>query len=217
MVKVDNFKLIESLLFDKLDASGNDDNVIVGRIIRRKKENPDYPSEYIVKRYTFRSKEIFIERQDEIKKLCHMFNARFYISVNIKSTKDIAYDISVKVPHLIRSEQYYFFRRIFDDTADANVGVKGYRLWVFDIDERSYITPVIEYMTENYTGHLNGIVPTINGIHLLVDPHDTRYLNNTMIEVDGVSLKLKDMIDIKKNALTLAYYSDEEVVQSSTE
>jgi hypothetical protein len=213
MIKVDNFKLIESLLFDRLDERDDKDSVIFGRIIRRRKENPGEQSgEYIVKRYTFTSKKTFILRQQEIKDLCHLFNARFYITTNVKSIKNIAQDISERVPKLIRSEQYYFFKRIFDNTGDANKGIKDYRLWVFDIDDKEYADPIIKYMMDNQFGRLYGIVPTINGTHLLVEPHDTRYIYNNEvndISADGDgSLRLKDMFDIKKNALTLIYYND---------
>ena len=216
MAKINNFALVEGLLFNKLDTNvtTNSDKIIVGRIIRRKKENPDEKSEYIVKRYTFANKEDFIKYQDEIKKLCAMYNARFYIGVSIKSMKDIAFDISEKVPTLIKHEQYYFFRRIFDDTADANVGVKEHRLWVFDVDNKDHVNPLLEYFIRNglLTPYFAGMVPTINGAHILMRPHDTRYIHDNkrnMLTEDG-SLRLTDVVDVKKNALTLVYYNDEE-------
>jgi len=218
MSKVDNFKLVESLLFDKLDTNvtTNSDKIIVGRIIRRKKENPEEKSEYIVKRYTFANKEDFVKYQDEIKKLCAMYNARFYVATSIKSMRDIAFDISEKVPNLIRHEQYYFFRRIFDDTADANLGIKEHKLWVFDVDDKSHVTPVLEYLVKSglMLTHFAGMVPTINGSHILMKPHDIRYIHDNKVNAlseDG-SLRLCDVVDVKKNALTLVYYSDEETL-----
>lgn len=218
MIKVDNFKLIEDLLCKNLDNTNittNSDKVLLGRIIRRKKENPEDPrQEYIVKRYTFANVERFKEVQDEIKQLCHMFNARFYVSTNIKSMKDIAFDVSERVPTLIRNEQYYFFRRIFDDVADANHGIKGHRLWIFDIDDKSHVNIVLDYLIQNgmLAQHFAGMIPTINGAHILMRPHDIRYIDNkSTVEFNGEVLKIKDIIDIKKNALTVAYYSDEKI------
>lgn len=212
MVKVDNFKLIECILFDNLPAD-NTENVLVGRIIRRRKENPEDPTgDYIVKRYTFMSKEKFVEAQEEIIKLCHLFNARFYISTNLKSLKDIALDISEKVPSLIRKEQFHFFKRLFDDSADANQGIRASQLWVFDIDDKSYVDPVVRYLVAHYPDKLCGIVNTVHGAHILMKPHDTKYIYDThenCVSADG-SLRLSDMIDVKKNSLTLVYYSDEQ-------
>lgn len=214
MAKVDNFKLIEGLLFDSLDSNvtTNSDKILTGRIIRRKKENPDKPSEYIVKRYTFASKEKFIEYQDEIKDLCHMYNARFYISTNVKSMKDIAFDISERVPNLIRNEQYFFFRRIFDDSADANKGIKKYRLFVFDIDNKDVIDEVISHLInlKKFIGNSMGVVHTLNGAHLLMTPHDTRYLHDDKVNLLPGGLRLNEVIDLKQNALTLVYYNKED-------
>ena len=38
--------------------------------------------------------------------------------------KEITFEIAETIPGLIRKEQYYFIRRIFDNTADANKGCK---------------------------------------------------------------------------------------------
>jgi len=211
-MRVDNFKIIEDLFFSKL-LKNNDDYVIMGRIIRRRKENPSDPTgDYIVKRYSFLNVEDFIERQEEIKKLCHLFNARFYVSTCIKSLKDIAFDISERVPTIIRNKQFYFFRRIFDDTADANVGVHEHRVWVFDIDDKKYVDFIIEYMRKNYADVMLGIIPTLNGVHLIVKPFDVRLIEkmkNVYVSEDN-SITLRDLIDVKKNSLTVAYYSNEE-------
>jgi hypothetical protein len=214
-MKVNNFRLIERLLFrnlDNSDVSTNTDKILLGRIIRRRKENPDDSKpEYIVKRYSFANLQSFLDREEEIKTLCHMFNARFYISVSIKSMRDIAYDISEEVPKFIRHEQYYFFRRIFDDMADKNRGVKEHRLWIFDIDNTDHVNPVIEklFSLGVFVQNSQGMIPTLNGAHLLMKPHDIRYMNDseTISSLGGV--KLKDIVDIKRNALTLVYYSDE--------
>lgn len=217
MAKVDNFKLVESLFYGQLQTKIKTDSdlVILGRIIRRKKENPDKKSEYIVKRYTFVNLEQFIESQGEIKELCRMYNARFYLSVNIKSMKEIAYDISERVPNLIRNEQFYFFRRIFDDVADANLGVKGTRLWVFDVDDVEHINVVITHLVSAGTFNLHsaGVIHTLNGAHLLMRPHDIRYMDAIITDIPGLSglpLKLSDIVDIKKNAMTLVYYDGED-------
>jgi len=52
-MKVDNFKLIEEILFKGFpeEVSNKSDMVVLGRIIRRRKENPeDERGDYIVKR-----------------------------------------------------------------------------------------------------------------------------------------------------------------------
>jgi hypothetical protein len=213
-MEVNNFEKIERIIFDKLDKEikTDTDNVVLGRIIRRRKENPDDPrGEYIVKRYSFATKEKFIEAQDEIKELCRIFNARFYGAVNIKSMKEIAYDIAETLPGILRKEQYYYVRRIFDNTADANKGVKEYRLWIFDIDNKDHLGPILRYMFDNkLTEHVVDVIPTLNGSHLLVKPHDTRYITKAEVDVDGETFLLKDIVDIKKNAMTVAYYFDNE-------
>jgi len=213
-MEINNFKQIETILFDKLDdkITTQTDNVVLGRIIRRRKENPEDPrGEYIVKRYSFATKERFLETQEEIKNLCHMFNARFYIAVNIKSMKEIAFDIAETIPGLLRKEQFYFVRRIFDNTADANKGIKEHRMWIFDIDNKDHVGPVVRYLFDNnLAGNVIDVIPTINGSHLLVKPHDTRYMLKAEVMVNDETLVLNNIVDIKKNAMTLAYYKDGE-------
>lgn len=213
-MEVNNFKLIETLLFDKLDKeiTTKTDYVILGRIIRRRKENPEDPrGEYIVKRYSFATKDRFLESIDEIKELCHVFNARFYIEVNIKSMKEITFEIAETIPGLIRKEQYYFIRRIFDNTADANKGVKEHRLWIFDIDDKAHLGPVLRYLSDNKLSvFIAGVFPTINGAHVLLNPHDIRYMDMAEINVGEETLTLKQIADVKKNAMTLIYYKNKE-------
>jgi hypothetical protein len=213
-MKIDNFKKIESILFDKMNKTitTDTDEVVVGRIIRRRKDNPgDSRGEYIVKRYSFSTKEKFIEAQDEIKHLCRFFNARFYVSVNIKSMKEIAFDIAEILPGLLRKNQYYFVRRIFDNTADANKGMKEHRLWIFDIDDKNHTDTILKYLSDNNLKKwVVDVIPTINGSHILVKPHDTRYMTQAKIVVGEETLLLSKIVDVKKNALTLAYYEGTE-------
>lgn len=213
-MEVNNFKMIETLLFDKLDEqiTTKTDYVVLGRIIRRRKENPDDPrGEYIVKRYSFATKDKFLKVIHEIKELCHVFNARFYVEVNIKSMKDIAFDVAETLPRLIRKEQYYFIRRIFDNTADANKGVRGLRLWIFDIDNKTHLGPVLKYLSDNKLAeNVVEVFPTINGAHILLKPHDLRYMDTAEINLGEETLALKKIADIKKNAMTLVYYKSKE-------
>jgi len=213
-MKIDNFELLESLLFDNLDkkTSPKTDKVVLGRIIRRRKENPgDSRPDFIVKRYTFSTKERFLERKEEIKKLCELFNARFYVAITIKSMKSIAFDMAEALPKMLRLEQYYYTRRMFDNIGDANKGLKEYRLWIYDIDNKDHEKPIIEYLINNgdFANYVKAIVPTINGVHILVKPHDIRNIQKDKILVNGEELNIYDIIDIKKNAMTLCYYSDE--------
>ena len=213
-MEVNNFDRIEKVLCSKLDSDVTTvtDKVLLGRIIRRRKENPDDPrGEYIVKRYSFATKEKFVEAQEEIKNLCRMFNARFYLNVNIKSMKEIAFDIAEIIPGLLRKEQYYFVRRIFDNTADANKGLRDHRMWIFDIDNKEHLGPVVKYLVDMGTADkLVDIIPTINGAHILIEPHDVRYMTKAEVKVGEDAFILKDIVDVKKNAMTLVYYDSQE-------
>lgn len=211
---VDNFKEIREYLFKLLESYKEDndteDIILPGRIIRRKKENPYKESEYIVKRYYFKNEQQLIDAEEEIKELCKMYNARFYLSVNFKSIKDVAYDISIETPKLIRSGQYWKFKRIFDSTVDSNKGVKELRRWIFDIDDPYYFDDIILFLHNNKGNeHVDTVFKTLNGYHIIVKPHDTRYIDKGSKNTDDANLILpKNIIDVKKNAMTLVYYSE---------
>lgn len=209
-MKVNNFSLINSLLFTLLDDENirdrakdkfsYNDKVLFGSVMRRSKENPEKPT-YIVKRYMFKSSQEFLEREEEIKSLCHLFNARFYISTTVKSLKSIAFDMSIEIPRIIKEESYPFVRRMFDSVADSNKGVRtSYRYWIVDIDDMSHSKEVLKHLIDNAGSFVGGIVPTVSGIHILVEPHDMTYLYDS---------PLKEFADVKKNNMTLVYYSDE--------
>lgn len=217
--KVDNFDQITEAFFENLDELNKKENlhdkdkVIFGKIIRRERENPDKPN-YIVKRYMFKSKKEFLELRDEIKEMCHFFNARFYISTNIKSLKSIAGMMAVEMTKAFVNEEYAFARRLYDSVSDRSAGLREYQNWIIDIDsnDQEIVDKVIDIVNENEKAMLhkpkgNGkviqhIVKTLNGTHLLVRPHDIKYLN-----LDRNQANIDLTLDVKKNAVTLVYYN----------
>ena len=122
--------------------------------------------------------------------------------------KDIAQDIAEEVPSLIRREQYFYFRRIFDNTADRNKGIKDSRMWIFDVDDQEHVELLMKYLIDNgmQGDPWCGIIPTLNGAHFLMKPHDVRYMSKTNVTDE---LTLKDIADVKKSALTVCYFNDE--------
>jgi len=85
--------------------------------------------------------------------------------------KDIAQDIAEEVPSLIRREQYFYFRRIFDNTADRNKGIKDSRMWIFDVDDQEHVELLMKYLIDNgmQGDPWCGIIPTLNGAHFLMN------------------------------------------------
>ena len=58
----------------------------------------------------------------------------------------------------------------------------------------------------NYLFFIAGVFPTINGAHVLLNPHDIRYMDTAEINIGEETLTLKQIADVKKNAMTLIYY-----------
>lgn len=217
MKVINNFEIIENVIFKHLPEKRHGltpqelDKVVFGRIIRRKKENPDKPDGYIVKRYMFKTLEQFRDTQEEIKELCKVFNARFYVSTNIKSLEEITFDMVEEIPIILRRKQYHLTRRLFESAADINRGIKESRLWILDIDDIKQNSQEFDELVEELLEHLDGnnieaVIETVNGYHVLIKPQNLMWLDKDE--------ELSRKIELKRNALTLAYYEPRETQET---
>lgn len=198
---VDNFEKLADIIFSPLSELNKDnrDHIIAGQVIRRSKDGGG--KDFVVRRYKFDSKEVFLMRKEEIVNLCEAFEARFYISVNIKSQKSIAFDMSIQMPLLIRNETYHLAQHLYDSVVGSNTGIREYQNWILDLDdinEEEFDEWFKEAHVKYLFGKVRGSSKTFGGYHVFVKPFDIREFSKD---------ELNKGLEVKKNALTLVYYN----------
>lgn len=214
---VDNFKKFKELFFSVLDMNNTGkvkDYFIKGIIIKRKKDNPDEKRDVFISTYYFTSSSQFEDRMEEIKTICDALNARFYVNPTIKSFKNVAFDMSEKVPVKIRHGSFSGMKTLFDSTVDENTG--AFRTWILDLDTTPVINlddinDMIARFKEANADIYLGEVSTVTGKHVFVRPHN--YLDKKTFEfftkIDmreelGYYVEV-NCVELKKNHSTVVY------------
>lgn len=204
---VNNFDLINNFLRFEEDGS----QFYFLQIIRRKKENPDTKSSYVIKSFYIRSNDHLNNLKEEIVLLCKTFNARAYINLNVKSYKKINYQLIKKLAdNLTFGSEHGVVSAL--DSVCGETGSDGDKYWLIDVDTKDYDTLAL-YIKEiskchsNYpipeTNVYDNIVlevPTLNGYHLITRPFNIKQLEPFLCTLMPV--------DIHKNNPTILYYEN---------
>lgn len=200
-MEVNNFKLIESLL----DFSSADDFYFL-QILKRKKENPEVPSNHnnnkrSIRTYYVTSLEHFKSIETEVKAICLATNSRAYIHPTKRSFKKTGKLCAIQVMERVFNEEYSHIYKTFNTACGYIESRCGDKLWIVDIDnkDRKVLNDYCN-LIEDY--NILEIVPTLNGFHLITKPFkiDTFLQECTMNSLENP--------DIQKNNPTLLYYSD---------
>jgi hypothetical protein len=171
---VDNIDLIKGLI----NFESPDDFYYL-QIIQRKKENPHLGSNsQVIKNYYISSFKYLDSKYTEIKIICDTFNARAMIRLNKRSYKKVAMNTLVKLSGYIKTETYPATSSVFEKSCGESQGIKNKR-WLLDLDGEIECGLVKEL--SNFIAQTSGldsvdfpVIPSKNGIHMLVEPFDTR-------------------------------------------
>ena len=204
MAKVDNFDLISELFLFKEDLIPEyaGDWFYMIQIMTRTKDTGEKPKH--IRTMFVESREYLMSHKDMIVKLCEMFNARAYISVNPSSYKKCAIKMIKELAEVIDNENYKGILSLPETCAGKYAADGNDKKWVIDLDgvkDDDEILPYIDFIRHEYSegkGKKNWeiiTVPTVNGSHLLVTPFDVRDFKK----------KWPD-IEIHKDNPTVLYY-----------
>lgn len=107
---VDNLdKILPLLKFE------SEDDFYYLQILQRKKENPQLGSNSrVIKNYYIKSEQHLINRYEEIKKLCEVFNARASIRLNKRSFEKVGFKTMVNLSNTIMNKEYKFLPKSYD-------------------------------------------------------------------------------------------------------
>ena len=204
MAKVDNFDLMSDILLFKEDLVpeiGNDQFYMV-QIMTRTKDTGEKPKH--VRTMFVESREYLLSHKDMIVKLCEMFNARAYISVNPSSYKTCAIKMFKELADIVDNGAYKSILSLPETCAGKYTCGKDNKKWIVDLDGMKTdeeIMPFVRFILNEYNegkGRQPGevtVIPTVNGSHLLVSPFDVRDFK-----------KKWPNIDIHKDNPTILYY-----------
>ena len=193
---VDNFDLIASLLPEKAD----EDTFWVIRIIKRKKDNPDLEkNSKFIKSYTVQSGSELIELKGKIIECAAKNGARAYFNPNARSWRKVALATLKRTAEYIASEDYKSVMVAADRCLDEGAAKDHKKIWVIDIDDNEQEV-VIQRMLEYLEIPVIAKIPTVNGVHLLVNPFNPEDLQKVWYEE-------VELPEIKKNNPTLLYYN----------
>ena len=203
-MKVDNFDLISKALLFKEDLRPEiaGDWFYMIQIMTRTKDTGEKPKH--IRTMFVESREYLMTHKDMIVKLCEMFNARAYISVNPSSYKKCAIKMFKELAEVVENGNYKGILSLPETVAGKYNVDGGDKRWIVDLDgikDNEDIEPYINFIMNEYNegrGKARGeiiVVPTVNGSHLLVSPFDVRNFK-----------KKWPYIEIHKDNPTVLYY-----------
>ena len=203
-MKVDNFELISGILLFKEDLRPElaGDWFYMVQIMTRTKDTGEKPKH--IRTFFVESREYLESHKDLIVKLCEVFNARAYISVNPSSYKKCAIKMFKELADVVENENYKGILSLPETCAGKYNAEGGEKRWIVDLDgikNEDEIQPFIDFIIGEYNegkGKKNwtiNTIPTPNGSHLLVSPFDVREFKKKWPE-----------IEIHKDNPTVLYY-----------
>lgn len=198
---VDNFNLFKEVM----EFNNEDEFYFVQILIRGKDGHTEQGvngnnKNRLIKYYTIRSVDELINKEQEIKSICHALNARAYIHPTKRSFSEVA-DTTLRVT----TDMYLSGKNIVGlkgaySTACGKSFISKDKKFVVDIDDfDKNIVDILNYIEiwcdPKAEAKFVYKVPTAHGIHLITKPFNTQ----------AFSEKYPD-IDVHKNNPTLLYF-----------
>ena len=165
---IDNIQLI--LPFLKFESK---DDFYYLQILQRKKENPQLGSNSkVIKNYYIASEEYLLNRYDEIKKLCEIFNARAMIRLNKRSFEKVGFKCMTNLANTMMNKEYSFINKSYDRACGLSHNDKD-KKWILDIDEKNLNIPELEYLLATLEPRGKKVIIQLDsksGYHLITSP-----------------------------------------------
>lgn len=177
---INNIQLI--LPFLKFESK---DDFYYLQILQRKKENPQLGSNSrVIKNYYITSEEYLLERYDEIKKLCEVFNARAMIRLNKRSFEKVGFKCMTNLANTMMNKEYSFLKASYDRACGLGHN-DSEKKWILDVDEELSNENLENMKSQMYNYEPIGekiltIIPSKAGVHVICKPCDLRNFNQSI-------------------------------------
>jgi hypothetical protein len=173
---IDNLDIILPLL----DFKSGDDFYYL-QILQRKKENPQLGSNSrVIKNYYIKSRSELINKYEEIKTLCNVFNARASIRLNRRSFEKVAYKSMVNTANTMSNREFKFIAKSYDRACGLGHNDPD-KTWILDVDEE--LTPELLNIIEGFTEGVEPnkgyskvlvVIPSKSGYHVITRPFNIK-------------------------------------------
>ena len=205
---VNNFEAIKNILnFDGKSV------YLVWLVMRNKDGNTQAKGNNrnrTIKSYYFLTKEQLEMRQEEIIKLCDLFNCRAYIGINKKPMNKVLFQLQNTLTDYM--QQYFggneFIPNIHAlvDSSVMKCGTEGRRMWIVDIDTKDRnqieaIVKIINFCRSGFACNVINELQTAHGVHLITHPFEIPQYEKLINE----NTDIREFPEIKKEGLTLLY------------
>lgn len=205
---VNNFETIKNILnFDGKSV------YLVWLVMRNKDGNTQAKGNNrnrTIKSYYFLTKEQLEARQEEIVKLCDLFNCRAYIGINKKPMNKVLFQLQNTLTDYM--QQYFggneFIPNIHAlvDSSVMKCGTEGRRMWIVDIDTKDRnqieaIVKIINFCRSGFACNVINELQTAHGVHLITHPFEIPMYEKLINE----NIYIEEFPEIKKEGLTLLY------------
>lgn len=180
---IDNIKLI--LPFLKFESK---DDFYYLQILQRKKENPQLGSNSrVIKNYYIISEEYLLDRYDEIKKLCEIFNARAMIRLNKRSFEKVGFKCMTNLANTMANKEYSFLKASYDRACGLGHN-DNEKKWILDIDIiNEEFDREVQLFINNVIpagGKILGNFKSKNGHHLITKPFNLQEFSQKYPEIE---------------------------------
>lgn len=205
---VNNFEKIKNILnFDGKSV------YLVWLVMRNKDGNTQAKGNNrnrTIKSYYFLTKEQLEIRQEEIIKLCDLFNCRAYIGINKKPMNKVLFQLQNTLTDYM--QQYFggndFIPNIHAlvDSSVMKCGTNGRKMWIVDIDtkDRNQIESIVRIINScrsSFDCNVINELQTAHGVHLITHPFEIPQYEKLINENTDIC----EFPEIKKEGLTLLY------------
>lgn len=176
---VDNFDRVAKLLPESADS----DRFYFLQVIRRRKENPELPTNSsLVFSKCISSASDLLERKDMIIRVCDALQARACLRLNQRSYRKVAFDAALKLLDHVKSGNTPAAKHAFESTVGEHNDADE-KLWVLDVDgavvEDDY---VVDFLTASIARQrpnpeedkVVALIPSKTGFHIISKPFDVK-------------------------------------------
>ena len=181
----------------------SDDDFYYLQILQRKKENPQLGSNSrVIKNYYITSVQYLLDRYDEIKMICNLFNARASLRLNKRSFEKVGFKALENIANTMQNREYKNLTNSYDRACGLLNNEKT-KKWIVDIDKDDviWLEQIINSVQEcEPIG--NKIIlqlPTKNGIHLITKPFNTQQFRENFLNELKEYKTGEKIIDIHKD------------------
>ena len=147
----------------------SEDDFYYLQILQRKKENETLNSNSrVIKNYYIKSVDYLVDKYEEIKILCKVFNARASIRLNKRSFRKVAFKAMELTCNTLSNQTYGFVCKSYD-RASAQTHNDHKKKWILDVDSTIIDKDLIPHIND-LKGTILSVLESRSGFHIITNP-----------------------------------------------